>query len=57
MILAFKHMGFGIAAEGIEDEEMAEMMRSIGCDLLQGYYYSRPLSMNEFIKKYSPLHA
>ena len=53
MIQAFKHMNFGITSEGIEDEEMAGMMRSIGCDLLQGYYYSRPLSMSEFLRKYS----
>lgn len=57
MIQAFKHMNFGITSEGIEDKKMAEMMRSIGCDLLQGYYYSKPLSMNDFLRKYSPLHT
>ncbi len=57
MIQAFKHMNFGITSEGIEDKKMAEMMCSIGCDLLQGYYYSKPLSMNDFLRKYSPLHT
>ncbi len=53
MIQAFKHMNFEITSEGIEDERMARMMSSIGCDFLQGYYYSRPLPMNEFCEKFS----
>ncbi len=53
MIQAFKHMGFKITSEGIEDEKMAEMMRNIGCDYLQGYYYSKPITMKEFLNKYS----
>ncbi|RKM61034.1 EAL domain-containing protein [Butyrivibrio sp. CB08] len=53
MIQAFKHMGFGVTAEGIEDEDMAAVMTKVGCDYLQGYYYSKPLPMNEFVEKYS----
>ena len=53
MIEAFKHMSFGVTSEGIEDEKMAEMMKSIGCDILQGYYYSKPLPVDEFVEKYS----
>ncbi len=53
MIQAFKHMKFGITSEGIEDEKMAEMMKNIGCDFLQGFYYSKPLPMDEFVEKYS----
>ncbi len=53
MIKAFKHMGFSVTAEGIEDEKINDMMKSIGCDYLQGYYYSKPLTMDEFIARYS----
>lgn len=52
MIQAFKHMNFGITAEGIEDEEMAEEMKNIGCDYLQGYLYSKPIPMDEFVTRY-----
>ena len=52
MIDSFKHMGFSITAEGIESEEMAERMREVGCDFLQGFLYSKPISMDEFIEKY-----
>ena len=40
-------------AEGIETEEMAGMLRDIGCDYLQGFYFSKPLPVNEFVMKYS----
>ena len=47
-----KDKGYSIVAEGIETEEMAEIMRDMGCDYLQGYYYSQPLPIDEFIAKY-----
>ena len=37
-------------AEGIETEEMAGAMKDISCDYLQGYYFSRPVPMDEFVK-------
>ena len=48
MIQTFKHMGFCITAEGVEDASMAGLMKSIGCDCLQGYYYSKPVPEKEF---------
>ena len=51
MIEAFRHMGFSITAEGIEDENMALVMEEIGCDFLQGYHFSQPLEMDEFVGK------
>ena len=53
MIETFKKLGFSITAEGIEDEKMAKMMADIGCDYLQGYNFSKALTMDEFIEKYS----
>jgi EAL domain-containing protein (putative c-di-GMP-specific phosphodiesterase class I) len=52
MIKAFKQMNFEITAEGIENEQMAEAMKGIGCDYLQGYYYSKPLPMMDYAVKY-----
>lgn len=48
----FKDKGYSIVAEGIETEEMAQIMRDMGCDYLQGFYYSRPLSVGDFMEKY-----
>ena len=47
-------MGFNITAEGIETKEMAEAMAEIGCDYLQGYLFSRPLAVKEFVSIYAP---
>ena len=52
MISAFKSLGLSITAEGIETEEMANKMRAIGCDYLQGMLFSAPVSVNSFLKKY-----
>lgn len=35
-------------AEGVETEQQQEQLQSMGCDLLQGYLYSRPLSSVNF---------
>ncbi|SEA65618.1 EAL domain, c-di-GMP-specific phosphodiesterase class I (or its enzymatically inactive variant) [Pseudobutyrivibrio sp. ACV-2] len=51
-ISAFRKSGFEITAEGIEDEQMAKTMYELGCTYLQGYYFSKPLPVNEFIAKY-----
>ncbi len=53
MIQAFKQMGFGITSEGVEDDGMATVMKKIGCDYLQGYFYSKPIPTDEFINRYS----
>ena len=47
---AFHRMNFSITAEGIETADMAEVMSGIGCDYLQGYYYSKPLPVEEFVR-------
>ncbi len=52
MVKTFKLMNFMVTAEGIETEEMADKMRELGCDYLQGYYFSKPLSAEEFATKY-----
>lgn len=37
-----------IIAEGVEQKEQLEYLRTIGCDLYQGYYCSKPLCEKEF---------
>ena len=50
LLQAFKQMSFSITAEGIETAEMADALREIGCDYFQGYYFSRPVPMDEFLQ-------
>jgi diguanylate cyclase (GGDEF)-like protein/PAS domain S-box-containing protein len=41
-------LGQGTVAEGVEDEETAAMLRSIGCQVAQGYLYAKPMPLEEF---------
>ena len=35
-------------AEGVETKEQMELLKELGCDIIQGYYFSRPLSAEDF---------
>ena len=39
-----------VVAEGVETEEQMKFLREIGCDLAQGYYFSRPIAVEDFEK-------
>ena len=39
-------------AEGVETEEQLEFLKEVGCDIYQGYYFSRPISVEDFEVKY-----
>ncbi|MEQ8351728.1 MAG: EAL domain-containing protein [Leptospiraceae bacterium] len=41
-------MKLRIVAEGVETEEQASILKKEGCNILQGYYYSRPLAFADF---------
>ena len=41
-------MGLKVVAEGVETEQSVETLKAIGCDKLQGYYFTRPLPIDKF---------
>ncbi len=41
------NMGLAVVAEGVEDEATLEQLRALGCDMVQGYWLSRPLGEAE----------
>lgn len=45
-----KQMDLISVAEGVETEPQLERLKKIGCDYIQGYYYSKPLSIDDFEK-------
>jgi diguanylate cyclase (GGDEF)-like protein len=42
------NMGLKVVAEGVENQEILDMLRALGCDLAQGYFISRPLPPDRF---------
>ncbi len=50
-IAMIKDMGLKVIAEGIESAEQSEVMKTMGCDYFQGFYYSVPLAPSAFIEK------
>lgn len=48
-IIAMAHkLDIEVIAEGVETEDQEKLLKSYGCDYAQGYYYSRPVSADEF---------
>ena len=37
-----------VIAEGVEKKEQMELLKTLGCDIIQGYYFSKPLPSDEF---------
>lgn len=42
-------LGMEVIAEGVETEAQLDFLKSVNCDTIQGYYFSRPLSDEDFI--------
>lgn len=45
-----KALGFESIAEGVEEEQQYEYLHSVGCDVIQGYLFSKPLPPEELEK-------
>lgn len=43
------NLGLKVVAEGVEDAETFDSLKSMGCDLLQGFYISKAISAENFI--------
>ena len=40
-----------VVAEGVEKKEQVEFLASQGCDMIQGYYFAKPMPVAEFVEK------
>ena len=47
-----KELGFTCLAEGAESKNQVDRLRELGCEVIQGYYYSKPIAISEYEKKY-----
>lgn len=46
-----------VVAEGVETMEIAEKLAELGCDILQGYVFDKPLRVEEFESGYGIVHG
>ena len=44
-------LGMRVISEGVETRQQADFLKNLGCDLMQGYYFAKPLPINEFEQK------
>ncbi len=52
IITLAKELGFVCLAEGAESRAQIERLRDLGCEIIQGYYYSKPIPLVEYEEKY-----
>lgn len=50
VVRMIKNLNMKIVAEGIENKEQFNKMKELGVDLVQGYYFSRPVDSKDFVK-------
>lgn len=49
-----KDLDMTTVAEGVEDEKQSELLKNMGCDIVQGFFYAKPMpssAFNELLKK------
>ncbi|WFA08612.1 GGDEF domain-containing phosphodiesterase [Tissierella sp. Yu-01] len=44
-------LGIKVVAEGVEEEDQMNLLKEVGCDVIQGYYYCSPLPPEELLGK------
>ena len=47
-----RNLKIPVVAEGVETEEQMKLLKELGCELVQGYYFSKPLHATDFENLY-----
>jgi diguanylate cyclase (GGDEF)-like protein len=50
VILLAHNLGIQVIAEGVEHQMQETILKKLGCDFVQGYFYGRPMSILELVK-------
>ena len=50
-VVMMRALGMHIVAEGVETEEQMNILAQMGCEYLQGYYFSKPVPESDFLEK------
>ena len=52
VIAMAKWLGMRVITEGVETKDQVEHLRSLGCDMFQGYFFAKPMPIKDFEAKY-----
>nr|WP_274601387.1 EAL domain-containing protein [Vibrio sp. S17_S38] len=47
-----RRLNLSLTAEGVEDQVQVDYLKENGVDYLQGYFYGKPIPLDEFIRTY-----
>ena len=47
-----KELGMPVITEGVETKEQVDFLKDVGCDMFQGFYFAKPMSLENFEKEY-----
>ena len=47
-----ENLGITVIAEGVENEDQMRLLKSLGCSIVQGYYFSRPVTPYDFEERF-----
>ena len=45
-----RRLGVTVVAEGVEDEEVAQILMSLSCPVVQGYLYAKPMAFIDYMR-------
>jgi len=48
-----KDLEMGVITEGVETQQQIDMLADLGCNMFQGFYFSKPIPVKEFELKYT----
>ena len=48
-----KTLGMKTVAEGVEEKEFVDFLAGLKCDMIQGYFYAKPMPKNEYMERMS----
>lgn len=52
LISMIKELGIECVAEGAENEEQVSLLQQFGCNIIQGYFYSKPVTLDVFTSEF-----